>query len=155
MNREEVYNPRRRERKMDFLYGIRVVRKYFCSKNDLRQGDFELICDLHALNTFRRDDFDNGTITLSWNQDRWKMMLDNEWIKVYREREPTKGRNYKIYKITRKASEMIEQFYQTLCGERPIPTTKQHNPVMKEKSYNDKRFAKAMRAFNEARSKIE
>ena len=153
MTRKQVYNPRRNERKVDFLYGIRVIRKYLCNKYNLQQGDFELLCDLHALRKFRRQDFENGTVTLTWDKQRWKRLLDDEWIKVYRERNAKKGRNYKIYCLTYKGKTTIEYFYQILCGEKPIPETPQHNPIMKEETYNDKRYASAIRAFNAARSK--
>lgn len=155
MTKREAYNPMRKERSVDFLYGIRVVRQYFCRKYDLRQGDFELLCDLHALSRFRRQDFDNGTITLTWCKKRWQRMLDAEHIVVYRERQPSKGKNYKIYKLSRRTWEVIEYFYKILCGEKPIPEAPQHNPIMKEESYNDKRYASAIRAFNAARSKRE
>ena len=121
----------------------------------MRQGDFELLCDLHALKKFRRQDFENGEVTLTWDKNRWKRLLDNEWIKVYRQRQPKKGHNYKIYSLTLKGRTMIEYFYQILCGEKPIPETPQHNSIMKEEKYNDKRYASAIRAFNAARSKRE
>lgn len=47
---------------------------------------------------------------------------------------------------------MIEDCYRILCGEKDIPETSQHNPIMKEESYNDKRYAAAIRAFNSARN---
>ena len=155
MTKKEVYNPMRNERSIDFLYGNRVVRKYLCSKYNLRQGDLELICDLHALKTFRRQDFENGTVTLTWDKNRWKRLLDDEWIKVYRERQPSKGRNYKIYNLTFKARKLMEYYYQILCGEKPIPEAVQHNSIMKEETYNDKRYAAAIRAFNAARKKLK
>ena len=155
MTRQQVYNPRRNERRVDFLYGIRVVRRYFCRKYDLFQGDFELLCDLHALRRFRRQDFENGTITLRWDQDRWERLVEADWIKVYRERRPKKGQNYKIYSLTYKGKSTIEYFYKILCGEKPIPETPQHNPIMKEETYQDKRYAIAIKAFNAARSKRE
>ena len=82
-------------------------------------------------------------------------MLKDEWIYVYRERNPKLQQNYKIYRLTRKGRVMIEYFYDILCGVKPIPESKQHNPIMKEESYNDKRYAAAIKAFNAARSKIE
>ena len=119
------------------------------------QGDFELLCDLHALRRFRRQDFENGTITLRWDQDRWERLVEADWIKVYRERRPKKGQNYKIYSLTYKGKSTIEYFYKILCGEKPIPETPQHNPIMKEETYQDKRYAIAIKAFNAARSKRE
>ena len=155
MTRQQVYNPMRNERKVDFLYGIRVVRRYFCTKHSISQGDFELLCDLHALKRFRKQDFENGTITLTWDKKRWERLLAEDWIKVYRERRPKHNQNYKIYSLTLKGKTQIENYYKILCGEKPIPETPQHNPIMKEETYNDKRYASAIRAFNAARSKLK
>ena len=155
MSRDEIYDFRRNERKLNFLYGIRTVRYYFLRKYGLEQGDFELICDLHAIKTFRREDFENGIITLTWDRKRWQRMLQDEWIYVYRERKPSEGRNYKIFKITKKAHNMIERFYRILCGEEPIPENTIVNPVMKKESYQDKRYAAAIQAFNAARQKLD
>lgn len=155
MTKREVYNPQRGERSIDFLYGIRVVRQYFCRKYDIYQGDFELLLDLHAIKKFRRQDFENGTITLTWDKNRWKRMLDDGWIKVHRERSAKKGRNYKIYSLTFEAKNRIEYFYKIICGEKPIPEATQHNPIMKEETYQDKRYAAAIRAFNAARNKLK
>ena len=154
MTKREVYNPTRGERHVDFLYGIRVVRRYIARKNDISEPDLEFLCDLHALKRFRRQDFDNGTVTLTWDKDRWKRMLDNDWVKVYRERKPSAGRNYKIYSLTYKGRRTVEYFYEILCGEKPIPEVKQHNSIMKEETYNDKRYAAAIRAFNAAKQKL-
>lgn len=147
MNRSDFYNDRRKERKIDFLADFRLVRQYYCRRHGLTNGEFEFLCKLHSLGTFLRGDFDQCKNTLSWNKKRWNDML-GDWIVVYRKREPSKGKNYKIYTISPKAKNMIEDCYSILCGEKGIPETPQHNPIMKEKSYNDKRYAAAIRAFN-------
>ena len=153
MTRESFYNDRRKERKIDFLADIRVVRKYFCRKHDLQPGDFEFLCKLHQIDKFIYKDFEENEYTLCWNKHRWDDLKAKDWIVVWRDRKPSEGRNYKIYTISRKAKRMIDDCYKILCGELPIPEETRINPIMKEESYNDKRYAKAIRMFNAARNK--
>lgn len=150
MNRSDFYNDRRKERKIDFLGDYRVVRRYFCRKHDLSAGEFEFICKLHALGTFIKQDFEQGRHVISWDPNTW-FKLQKDWIKVYRERQPSRDRNYRIYSLNYKGKKMIEDCYKILCGEIPIPEDVKKNPIMKEETYNDKRFAKAIKAFNAAR----
>ena len=152
MNRSDFYNDRRKERKIDFLADYPVVRRYFCRKFDLSNQDFQFLCKLHSLGTFIRGDFEENKTMFAWDPQRWNRML-GDWIEVYRERAPKQGRNYKIYTISLKAKRMIEDCYRMLCGEMDIPETPRYNPVMYEESYQDKRHAEAIRAFNAARNK--
>lgn len=152
---KEFYSPKRRQRNVDFLYGVRVARMFFLKRYDLQQGDFELLCDLHAIGRFRRQDFENGTVTLAWDKGRWKRLMDAGFIIVFRERNQKKEMNYKIYKISRSAHDMIEKYYRILLGEEEIPESRRHNPIMREETYTDKRYAAAIKAFNAARSKIK
>ena len=154
MERKTFYNDRRKERAIDFLADYRVVRRYFCRKHDLNQGDFEFLVKLHSLGTFLRQDFKNNVHTLAWDHKRWDRMY-GEWVVVYRERKPSEGRKYRIYTISNKAKTMVEDCYRILCGEKAIPEVKQFNPIMAEESYEDKRYAKAIKAFNAARQETQ
>lgn len=154
MNRKDFYNDNRKERRIDFLGDYRVVRKYLCRKHDLEAGEFEFLCKLHALDKFIKQDFLEHKHTISWNQRLWDDMFGT-WIKVWRERKPSEGQNYKIYTITRKCKNMIEECYKILCGEIPIPEDIRKNPIMKKSTYQDKRYAKAIQLFNATRNKRE
>ena len=152
MQRNDFYSDRRKERYIDFLADYPVVRKYFCRKFELSSQDFQFLCKLHSLGTFLRGDFEERRLIYSWDQKRWMRFLQDGWIIVYRERKPSAGRNYKIYTISHKAKNMVEDCYKMLCGEMPIPETPRFNPIMKEESYSDKHYADAIRAFNAARN---
>ena len=154
MERKDFYNDRRKERRIDFLADYRVVRKYFCKKYELGQAEFEFLLKLHSLGTFLRQDFEENRHTMAWQRELWDLLLHKHII-VYRERKPSEGRNYKIYTISKPTKYMIEDMYKILCGEKPIPETPRHNPIMYERSYNDKRYAKAIRAFNAARQETQ
>lgn len=152
MKRSDFYVDKRKERTIDFLADYRVVRRYFCRKHNLVDADWEFLCKLHSLGTFIKADFENNKHTCNWNKNRWQNML-HEWIEVWRTRRPTKGQNYAIYTLTQKGKDAVESCYKILCGEKGIPETKQHNPIMKEETYTDKRYARAIREFNAERNK--
>lgn len=151
MNRSSFYQDKRKERTINFLADYPIVKKYFCRKHDISSSEFQFLCKLHALGTFLRQDFEQGESIFSWDNKRWTRMY-GPWIRTYRERKPSEGRNYKIYTITDKGKKMVEDCYRMLCGEIPIPETKRHNPIMREETYSDKKYAAAIRAFNAARN---
>lgn len=150
-SRGDFYDDNRKERKVDFLANVRVIRKYFCRKNGLEAGEFEFICKLHSFKHFRMDDFNDNKHLMSWDTRKWRKMY-GVWIIVHRHRKPSEGRNYKLYKLSPKGHRMIEDCYDILCGAKPIPEDVRKNPIMKEDTYNDKRYAAAIRKFNEARN---
>ena len=155
MKRNSFYNDETRERHIDFLGDYRVIRKYMTKKYKLTAGEFEFLCKLHSLKRFIKKDFDDAKITISWDYDLWSKMKVDGWTRVWRERVPSKGQNYKIYTTSRKTNTMMEECYKILCGEKDIPEEVRKNPVMREMTYNDSRYAKAMRMFNETRNKTE
>lgn len=150
-SRGDFYDDKRKERKVNFLEDVRVIRRYFCRKHDLTPEHFEFLCKLHGLGTFIMADFHEHRQLMKWNKSRWNILYGT-WIITHRERKPSAGRNYKIYKISPKAKRMIEECYDILCGKKGIPEELHRNPMMREDTYNDKRYAKAVRQFNEARN---
>ena len=158
MKRSDFYDDRRKVRKINFLADYRTVRKYFLRRYDIKQAEFELILKLHDVEfiagrpgTFVKEDFISGEVTANWNEDRWlELRKNDEWIRVVRERKPSQNRNFAIFGLSDKAKSMVNYTYEILCGEKPIPETKQHNPIMKRETYSDKTYATAIIEFNKA-----
>ena len=50
----------------------RLVRKWACKQNNLKDADLELLIYLNALERFTRDDFINGVYAYSWDKQRWE-----------------------------------------------------------------------------------
>ena len=151
MERSDFYYERKGERRIDFLQDYSVVRQYICRKYDLPRADFEFLCKLHGLKRFVRHQFIKGEELYSWDRERWKRFY-GPLVEVFRERAPKKGQNYKIYKLTHRANTLMEEAYAILCGKKGIPEGVRANPMMKESTYNDKRYAAAVKAFNAARN---
>ena len=152
MKRSDFYNDRRKERKINFLADYRIVRQYLQKKHGIAQAEFEMLCKMHSMGTFLKADFESTESVYPWSGHRWTEMLKAGLIVKYRDRKPSMGRNYNIYSIGKDAKNMVDECYKILCGEKAIPESKTFNPIMKEESYSDKKYAEAIRAFNRARN---
>ena len=72
-----------------FLKYYRLVRKWACKQNDIKDADLELLIYLNCLNRFTRDDFINGVYAYSWDKQRWDRLRKEGWIDTWRHRNRT------------------------------------------------------------------
>lgn len=149
MTRKDFYNDLSRERHIDFLADIRLVRRVYCSKYNLTQGDMELLWKLHSLGEFILPDFQENVILCNWNKDRWGMLKREGWIDTKRERN-RKENNYNVYELSEKGKKMVNRIYKHLCGELALPVDPRSNPIMGSEQFQDKQYAKSILAFNKA-----
>ena len=108
-------------RKLNILKYYRLVRKWACKTNNLKDADLELLIYLDAIDLFNKDDFKKGTYSYSWDNRRWNRLLKQEWIKVWRERNRT-TQKYHIYKVSYKCKQLISRMYRFMLGEEDMPT---------------------------------
>ncbi len=120
----------------------RLVRKWACKQNDLKDADLELLIYLSSLERFTRDDFINGVYAYSWDKQRWERLRRDGWIDVWRHRNRTTIM-YSIYKTSFKCNLLISRIYRILLGEEDIPMT-ESNVFYKNESYTDKVMNKAI-----------
>ena len=120
----------------------RLVRKWACKQNNLKDADLELLIYLNALERFTRDDFINGVYAYSWDKQRWERLRKDGWIDVWRHRNRTTIM-YSVYKTSFKCNHLISRIYRILLGEEDIPMT-QANVFYKDRSYTDKVMNKAI-----------
>ena len=60
-----------------FLKYYRLVRKWACKANDLKDADLELLIYLNCLTRFTRDDFINGVYAYTWDKHRWERLRNS------------------------------------------------------------------------------
>tara|TARA_Y100000015_G_scaffold41590_1_gene47890 strand:- start:1432 stop:1872 length:441 start_codon:yes stop_codon:yes gene_type:complete len=120
----------------------RLVRKWACKQNDLKDADLELLIYLSSLERFTRDDFINGVYAYSWDKQRWERLRKAGWIEVWRHRNRTTIK-YSVYKTSFKCNHLISRIYRILLGEEDIPTS-DSNVFYNNKSYTDKVMNKAI-----------
>jgi len=120
----------------------RLVRKWACKQNDLKDADLELLIYLSSLERFTRDDFINGVYAYSWDKQRWERLRKAGWIEVWRHRNRTTIK-YSVYKTSFKCNHLISRIYRILLGEEDIPMS-DSNVFYNNRSYTDKVMNKAI-----------
>ena len=86
-------------RELNVLKHYRIIRKWACRNNDLREADLELIIYLDCLSYFSKQNFKEGSFSYSWDNRRWNRLLKEGWIVVWRERNYTTQKHH-LYQIS-------------------------------------------------------
>jgi hypothetical protein len=132
---------------LNLLKHYRIIRKWACKVNNLKDADLELIIYLDSLDLFTKQDFKTGVLTYSWDNRRWNRLLKEGWITVWRKRNRT-TQKYNLYKISFKGKQLVARIYRIMLEEEEIPTTERSNLIMKRNSYTDKVLSVAITKMN-------
>ena len=127
---------------INILKYYRVVRKWACKQNNIKDADLELLIYLNSLNRFTINDFKQGTYIYCWDKKRWDRLRQNGWIDVWRHRNRTTIK-YSVFKTSFKCNILINRIYKILLGEEDIPMTSS-NIYYNNKSYTDVVMNKAI-----------
>ncbi len=128
-------------REIQLLKYYRLVRKWACKTNKLKDADLELLIHFDCMNTFTRDDYIKGTYIYSWDKARWERLRKEGWIDVYAYRNRTTIK-YTVYKVSTKCKYLISRIYRILLGKEDIPMSSR-SIYSKRSTYSDKVFGKA------------
>ncbi len=129
-------------RDLQILKYYRLVRKWACKTYGLTDADLELLIYLDCKGRFTRNEFIDGTYTMSWDKNRWEKLRRNGWIETWRHRNRTTIK-YSVFKTSFKCSHLISRIYRILLGEEDIPTS-ESNVFFSNKSYTDKVMNKSI-----------
>ena len=131
----------------DCLKYWRVIRQFVKAKYGLTQSDLDILLFLNTEGYFSKDKFREFERLVSWDKYRFDRLRQEGWIEVFRER---KGRFKALYGLSHKAKSVIISIYKKLSGEE-IPTSPSQNPIyLKNVSYTDLQYRKAIEAMNAA-----
>ena len=86
-------------REMQLFKYYRLVRKWACKTNNLKDADLELLIHFDCLGKFTRDDYIKGTYIYSWDKNRWERLRKEGWIEVYAHRNRTTIK-YTVFKVS-------------------------------------------------------
>ena len=100
----------------------RAIRNVLLEEYKIKQGDFELLMELYEIEHFTTEDFINGSTLLNWDKARWNRLKDDNWIEMYRERQGGSNHRYNIYRLSRRARNMVRKAYAIIAGKEPLPT---------------------------------
>ena len=132
------------------LQNYRIVRRWACANNDLKDAELELLIHFDCLEFFTKVDFKNGTLYYPWDGDRWNKFLKEGWIIVWRKHNRT-TQKCNIYKVSFKGQQLISRIYRILLGTEPIPTS-HRNKIMKGNRYIDRQMALSIKNANKNKS---
>ena len=145
MNREDFV--KRGKVKVDFLKFYRLVTRWACKTNDLSISDLELLFYLDPIVYFTVQDFKDGTFYYMWDKNRFYRIQREGWIERTWSASSKKG-HHSRYKVSRKGNLLVQRIYRILIGQEDIPESANRNSLMKRKSYTDKVYSQAIKAFN-------
>jgi len=131
----------------DYLKFWRVINYYFKSKHGLTQADIDTILFLYSEKYFEKSKFEEFNELLSWDEKRFKRLLRDGWISVFRKRMDSRKT---IYELSYKAVNMCADIYRKLNGEEIPVSLSQNSMFHKNVSYSDKVYRnmiKQMTAF--------
>ena len=129
------------------LKHYRIIRKWACKNNNLRESDLELLIYLDCIDLFTKKDFEAGVYSYSWDNRRWARLIKEDWVVVWRKRNRT-TQTYNIYKVSFKGKQLINRIYMIMLGKEKIPTSLRRNKIIEGKSYMDKVLTKSIRDVN-------
>jgi hypothetical protein len=129
-------------RQLQLLKYYRLIRKWACKTYNLKDADLELLIYLDCKNRFTRNEFIDGSYTMSWDKNRWERLRRNGWIEVWRHRNRTTIK-YSIYKTSFKCSQLISRMYRIMLGQEDLPTS-ESSVFYENVSYTDKVYNKAI-----------
>ena len=129
-------------KEINLLKYYRLVRKWACKSNGLKDADLELLIFLDCQGHFTIQEFKQGSYIYSWDKHRWERLRRDGWIDVWRHRNRTSIK-YSIFKTSMRTQLLIKRIYRILLGEEDIPTTGA-NVFYNNKTYTDKVFNKAI-----------
>ena len=137
---------------LNILKHYRIIRKWACKNNNLTDADLEVLIYLDCMDLFSKHDFEQGVYSYSWDNRRWRRLLKEGWIKVWRHRNRT-TQKYNIYKTSFKCSQLIMRIYRIVLGEDDIPTSARRNKLIKGNSYTDKVMTQAIYNVNKDKTR--
>jgi hypothetical protein len=133
-------------RSSNSLKYYRLVRRWACRNYNIKDADLELLLFLDCHGFFSKKDFKENTYAYSWDNNRFARLLKEGWIIVWRHGNK-KDKQGSIYKVSLKASQLINKIYKILTKEEQIPAGAAQN-VIKSEAYTDRMLQIAIKIIN-------
>jgi hypothetical protein len=100
--------------KSDFLKYWKLIRYWVRHKYGITQHDLDIMFFLYSEGYFMRSDIKEFESLFPWDKKRFKRLLDEGWIHIFR--KPARGQPT-LYEISHKGHQMVKDIYNKLNGE--------------------------------------
>ena len=148
MKIKQVYprkNTTRKPPDHDFLKYWRIIRYWVKAKYKLSTPDLEMLMFLYSEQIFNKSQFKEFEEIMSWDINRFKRLLKNNWIHVWRKKQ---GNETTLYELTYTSKRIINTIYKKINGEE-IAETATANPLFRNNvSYMDKVYRNMIKEMN-------
>jgi hypothetical protein len=139
-----VFKPTDRE--FSFLKNWRVVRYYIQKRYNLTLSELDMLLHLYDEHLFDRDTFNDFAKTMSWDNARFKKLMDRGLIHQWRDGKSSQYR--KLYSLTQKSKLICSHTYKKLLGLELISEDPYRNKIMKGSTGTDKIYKSLIRKMN-------
>jgi len=130
----------------DYLKYYRAMRMWAKAKHGLTTPDLEILFFLHSENLFKLSFIKEVQCTFSWDNRRFKRLLDDGWITLWREN--SKG-EAALYTVSHKAKILMNNIYARLEGKVAISEDPTNNPIYKkDATYSQNMTKRVFRKMN-------
>lgn len=132
----------------DWLKYWRVVRHWVAKSYDLSYPDLEMLLFLYSEDLFSERDFEKFERIMSWEKSRFKRLLNDGWIRIWREKSKNECA---LYTVSFKGKSLMNSVYKKLSGNEEISTHPTKNPIFrKDAGYMDRGYRKMILEMNDA-----
>lgn len=129
----------------DYMKYYRVVRHWVTAKYGVSTADLEMMFFLYSEQIFSRTKFNEFEELMSWDDKRFKRLVREGWIGIWRKRQ---GSQKTLYELSYKGKRLITTVYKKLNGEE---ISEQKNPMfLKGASYSDRVYRNMIIEMNKA-----
>lgn len=135
-----------RPREHNFLKYWRVVKYYIKTKYEISEPEIEMLLFLYDESVFSKKSFNQFSKTMSWDKNRFKKMMDDGYIKIWRDRRETQRSS--LYELTIKSKRICNHLYKKLMQEEVISEDPYRNEIFKGRSYMDKIYKDVIKKMN-------
>ena len=135
-----------RERQNNYLKYWRIVKYYIKRKYDISSMELDMLLYLYDLPYFKKEDFNYYGNTMSWDKRRFSKMVEDGYIKKWRERKYTQRSN--LYELTFQAKRICSHMYKKLTQEEIISEDPYRNKIFKGSNYADKVYKNIIKKMN-------
>lgn len=135
----------------DYLKYWRVVRQWAKTKHNISAADLDMMLFLYSERLFTRDCFNDFSMTMSWDANRFNRMLTDGWVIIWRNRGYHEAN---LYELSFKGKRLVTSVYKKLNGRESISENRQHNPIFaNDASYTDKRYRRIIKKMNNPKTR--
>lgn len=135
-----------RPRQHNFMKYWRVVKYYIKSKYQITESELEMLLFLYDENVFTKAMFNEFARSMSWDKHRFSNMVEQGYIKKWRDRKETQ--RSALWELSIKSKRICNHLYKKLMQEEIISEDPYRNEIFKGKSYMDKIYKNIIKKMN-------